>query len=88
MLAAVVIALVVGMARVPATFERALGRRLGRRGRWLATVPAIVAEAVHGALELARQPDPAIIGAFAWWGLDAAAMWACVRAFGGTIGAP
>jgi uncharacterized membrane protein YbhN (UPF0104 family) len=87
-IAFIVIALGLGMARVPATVERALQRRLGRPGRWLGAFPSVVAAGVRGAFELVRSRDPALLGAVAWWVFDVAAMWACVRAFGGSVGAP
>jgi uncharacterized membrane protein YbhN (UPF0104 family) len=86
-IAVIVIALGLAMARVPATFERALQRRLGRPGRWLGAFPSVVAAGVRGAGELMRSRDPALLGALAWWAFDVAAMWACVHAFGGSVGA-
>jgi uncharacterized protein (TIRG00374 family) len=37
--------------------------------------------------KLMRCRDPALLGALAWWAFDVAAIWACVRAFGGSVGA-
>jgi uncharacterized membrane protein YbhN (UPF0104 family) len=85
---AVVIALALGVALVPATFERRLRQRLGGRGARVAAVPAVVAAGVRGALELARRRDRALGAALAWWAFDVAAMWACVHAFGATVSPP
>ena len=85
---AIVIALALGMACVPTTFEHTLEHRLGRPGRWLGAFPSVVAQGVRGAIELLRGRDPALMGALAWWALDVAATFAGMRAFGGSIGAP
>ena len=88
LIAGVIIAAALGMARVPASFERALEHRFGRPGHWLAAFPASVAAGVRGAIGLLRGRDPALAGALLWWVFDVAAMWACIRAFGGTVSPP
>ncbi|MEA2222833.1 MAG: putative heme transporter [Solirubrobacteraceae bacterium] len=75
------------MALVPDSFERALRRRLGRFGA-VGAAPGIVAAGARGALVLARRRERGLAGALAWWMFDVAALWACVRAFGGSVGPP
>lgn len=86
--AAAVIAAALATSLVPGDVERTLQRRFGRRGARLAAFPAVVAAGVRGALSLVRQREPALAGAVAWWILDVAALAACVRAFGGSMGLP
>jgi uncharacterized membrane protein YbhN (UPF0104 family) len=83
-----VIGLALVMALVPATFERELRRRFGRRAGTVGALPAVVAAGVRGAIELVRRRDRALLGALAWWALDVGALWACVHAFGGSVGVP
>jgi len=49
----------------------------------LVAVPAAVGDAVRGALGHLRRPDPRLLGALVWWGLDAAVLWLLLEAFGG-----
>jgi uncharacterized protein (TIRG00374 family) len=37
---------------------------------------------------LLRRRELALVGALAWWAFDVVALWACVRAFGGSVGPP
>jgi hypothetical protein len=37
---------------------------------------------VRDGLTLLRRPDPRLLGALAWWGFDAAVLWAMLHAFG------
>jgi uncharacterized membrane protein YbhN (UPF0104 family) len=83
--AALIISVALAVARVPATAERALRRRLGPRGSGLAAVPSVLAAGVRGAGALARRREPALLGGVAWWVFDIAAFWACLRAFGGSV---
>jgi uncharacterized membrane protein YbhN (UPF0104 family) len=85
---ATIIGLAGAMALVPGSFERALRRRLGRRFGAVGAVPGIVAAGARGALVLARRRERGLAGALAWWVFDVAALWACVRAFGGSVGPP
>jgi uncharacterized membrane protein YbhN (UPF0104 family) len=82
-----IIGLAGAMALVPGSFERALRRRLGRFGA-VGAVPGIVAAGARGALVLAQRRERGLAGALAWWVFDVAALWACVRAFGGSVGLP
>jgi uncharacterized membrane protein YbhN (UPF0104 family) len=81
-----VLALGCVVARVPSTFERWLGRRFGHRAATVGALPAVLAAGVRGTVELVRTRDRALGGALAWWAFDIAALWASVRAFGGTSG--
>jgi len=83
---ATVIGLALAMALVPATFERELRRRFGPRGGSIGAVPAVVAAGVRGAIELVARRDRALTGALMWWAFDIAALWACLRAFGSSVG--
>jgi hypothetical protein len=84
LLGAAVIALALGVARVPARFEAWLGQRFGRRAAAVGALPAVLAAGVRGAVGLVRARDPSLCGALAWWAFDIAALWACLRAFGGS----
>jgi uncharacterized membrane protein YbhN (UPF0104 family) len=85
---ATVIGLALAMALVPATFERGLRRHFGRRAGAIGALPAVIAAGVRGAAELVARRDRALNGALVWWALDIAALWACLRAFGSSVGAP
>jgi uncharacterized membrane protein YbhN (UPF0104 family) len=86
LLGAAIIGLAGAMALVPGSFERALRRRLGHRFSAVGAVPGVVAAGARGALVLARRRERGLAGALAWWVFDVAALWACVRAFGGSVG--
>jgi uncharacterized membrane protein YbhN (UPF0104 family) len=88
LIGATLIALALATARVPATFERELGRRFGRRVAKAGALPAIVAAGVDGAIALLRRRERALAGAVVWWAFDVAALWACLRAFGGSVAIP
>jgi uncharacterized protein (TIRG00374 family) len=85
---AVVIALFLAMALVPADLERLVARwtRGAHRGRklarWLAALPATAATGVRTAIELLRSRDPFLFGAIGWWAFDIGVLWACFHAFG------
>jgi uncharacterized protein (TIRG00374 family) len=85
LVAAGIIAVALAVARVPASAERVLRRRLGRRASGLAAVPSVLAAGMRGAGALARRRERALLGGVAWWVFDIAALWACMRAFGGTL---
>jgi uncharacterized membrane protein YbhN (UPF0104 family) len=88
LIGAVLIGLAFATTRLPATFERELGRRLGRHVAKIGALPAIVAAGVDGASVLVRRRERALAGAFVWWAFDVAALWACLRAFGGAVALP
>lgn len=85
---AAVIALALAVARVPVTFERWLARRMGRRAAAMAALPAVLATGVRDVLVLVRRRELALCGAVAWWAFDIAALWATLRAFGGSAPVP
>jgi lysylphosphatidylglycerol synthase-like protein len=44
--------------------------------------PAALGTGVRDALALVRSGDPRLLGAIAWWGFDAAVLWAMLHALG------
>ncbi|HEX4187090.1 MAG TPA: lysylphosphatidylglycerol synthase domain-containing protein [Solirubrobacteraceae bacterium] len=71
----------------------ASGRRLSRvaTGERLSRVAAgvrLLGECVRQATELVRLRDPRLAGAIAYWGFDAAVVWATLRAFGSAPAIP
>jgi uncharacterized protein (TIRG00374 family) len=84
------IALLIGLAvaLVPTDLQRRLGglsRRHGRIGRLaarLANVPASASAGMRDAMDHVRSRDPALLGAFAFWGFQILVLWAAFRAFG------
>jgi uncharacterized protein (TIRG00374 family) len=87
---AAVIVIALGMAFLPADFERRLARwgagthqHVARVARALATVPASVASGVRTAIKLIRERHWGVLGAVVWWGFDIATLWASFHAFGG-----
>src|SRR4051812_9244264 len=61
----------------------AAGRsRLGRVRAAIGDTPAALGTAVRDAIALVRSGDPRLLGAFAWWGFDAAVLWAMLHALG------
>ena len=85
---AILIALALATALLPRDFDlrtKAAVTRFGRLGSLvagLASAAALIASGVRGAIVLLRARDPALIGAFAWWGFDISVLWACFHAFG------
>jgi|tagenome__1003787_1003787.scaffolds.fasta_scaffold20839460_2 uncharacterized protein (TIRG00374 family) len=85
-----VIALGIGLtiALVPTDLQRRLdgwGRRNGRFGRLaakLANAPASASAGMRDAIDHVRSGDPALLGAFAFWGFQILVLWAAFRAFG------
>ena len=63
------------------TFARRQGR-MGRIAQRLATLPATASAGVRDALAHLRSPDPALLGALAYWGFQIAVLWVSFRAFG------
>jgi uncharacterized protein (TIRG00374 family) len=85
-----VIALAIGLsiALVPTDLQRRLGgleRRGGRVARLaqkLAHVPASASAGMRDALAHVRSRDPALFGAFLFWGFQILVLWAAFKAFG------
>jgi uncharacterized membrane protein YbhN (UPF0104 family) len=86
--ALVLLALAGAVTLLPGDVERRLGRWAsgsGRLAHWLAraaTVPALAASGIRGAIALIRAREPGLLGAVAWWGFDIAVLWAMFHAFG------
>ena len=84
----VVIALALGLSRVPPDLQRRLegfarrGGRLARIAQRLANAPAAFSAGMREALCHVRERDPALLGAVAYWGFNVAVLWACFHAFG------
>jgi uncharacterized protein (TIRG00374 family) len=85
-----VIALAIGLsiALVPTDLERRLagwarsGGRAARIAQQLANLPASASAGMRDALEHVRTRDPALTGAFLFWGFQILVLWASFRAFG------
>jgi len=83
-----VIALTLSLRALPANLERSIGgtARSSRRGRKLlarlAAAPAALRDGTAIAFDLIRGRHIGVLGAVAYWGLDIAALWACMHAFG------
>ncbi len=56
--------------------------RAARMGNALRATPDVLGGAVRDALSLVRGADPRLFGALAWWGFDAAVLWAMLHALG------
>src|SRR3954469_2809794 len=56
--------------------------RLAAVRRALSDTPEAIGEGARDALALVRSLDPRLLGAIAWWGFDAAVLWAMLNAFG------
>jgi uncharacterized membrane protein YbhN (UPF0104 family) len=56
--------------------------RLARVRGIVRDTPEAIGLAVRDALTLVRSLDPRLLGALAWWGFDAAVLWAMLHAFG------
>jgi uncharacterized protein (TIRG00374 family) len=75
------------IALVPTDLQRRLDG-LGRRGRFgrvlakLANAPASASAGMRDAIAHVRSGDPALLGAFAFWGFQILVLWASFRAFG------
>jgi uncharacterized protein (TIRG00374 family) len=87
-LAAIGLAIGLAIALVPTDLHRRLegfGRRNGRLGRLaakLANAPAAASAGMRDAIAHVRSGDPALLGAFAFWGFQILVLWAAFRAFG------
>ncbi|MCL6440469.1 MAG: flippase-like domain-containing protein [Thermoleophilum sp.] len=81
------------VALIPEDIDRRLAAlasrpRTARIARRLASVPATVAEGVRAAIEFAREPRRgalALGGAAGFWAANIAVLWACFRAYGGSV---
>lgn len=86
--ALIVVALALGLSRVPPDLQRRLegfarrGGRLARIAQALANAPAAFSAGMREALAHVRERDPALLGAVAYWGCQVAVLWACFHAFG------
>ena len=86
--ALIVIALALGLSRVPPDLQRRLegfarrGGRLARIAQRLANAPAAFSAGMREAMCHLRERDPALLGAVAYWGFNIAVLWACFHAFG------
>jgi len=84
----VVIALGLGLSRVPPDLQRRLegfarrGGRLARIAQRLANAPAAFSAGMREAMCHVRERDPALLGAIAYWAFNIAVLWACFHAFG------
>jgi uncharacterized membrane protein YbhN (UPF0104 family) len=84
------IALAVGLsiALVPTDLQRRLGGwagsggRLARVAQKLAHLPASASAGMRDALAHLRSRDPALLGAFLFWGFQILVLWAAFKAFG------
>jgi uncharacterized protein (TIRG00374 family) len=84
------IALLIGstIALIPTDLQRRLdgwGKRNGRFGRLaarLANAPAAASAGMRDAIAHVRSGDPALLGAFAFWGFQILVLWAAFSAFG------
>jgi uncharacterized protein (TIRG00374 family) len=87
-LALIALGIGLAIALVPTDLERRLGglsRRHGRVARVaakLANVPASASAGMRDAIDHVRSRDPALLGAFAFWGFQILVLWAVFRAFG------
>jgi uncharacterized protein (TIRG00374 family) len=83
-----VIALALGLSRVPPDLQRRLegfarrGGRMARVAQRLSNAPAAFSAGMREALDHVRERDPALLGAIAYWGFNIAVLWACFHAFG------
>jgi uncharacterized membrane protein YbhN (UPF0104 family) len=66
----------------PAAQAPAGASRIVRARTALRNVPGALGTGVRDALELVRSADVRLLGAIAWWGFDAAVLWAMLHAFG------
>ncbi|MEA2143841.1 MAG: putative heme transporter [Solirubrobacteraceae bacterium] len=86
--ALIVIALALGLSRVPPDLQRRLegfaqrGGRMARVAQRLANAPAAFSAGMREALCHVREHDPALLGAIAYWGFNIVVLWACFHAFG------
>jgi uncharacterized protein (TIRG00374 family) len=79
------------LALTPTDLQRRLdgfaarGGRFARLAQRAATLPATMSAGVRMALAHARDRDPALLGALAYWGFNVAILWAAFHAFGAHV---
>jgi uncharacterized protein (TIRG00374 family) len=87
-IAALLIIITLLLALTPTDLQRRLdgfaarGGRFARLAQRAATLPAAMSAGVRIALHHARDRDPALLGALAYWGFNVAILWAAFHAFG------
>jgi uncharacterized protein (TIRG00374 family) len=87
-LAAIALAVGLAVALVPTDLQRRLdgwsrrNERFGRLAAKLANAPASASAGMRDAIAHVRSRDPALLGAFAFWGFQILVLWAAFRAFG------
>jgi uncharacterized protein (TIRG00374 family) len=86
--AGIALLIAAAIALVPTDLQRRLGgfgRRNGRLGRLVAkaaNAPAAASAGMRDAIEHVRSRDPALLGAFLFWGFQLLVLWAAFKAFG------
>ena len=83
----VIVAGLAGARALPALSRRVTPRirRQRRVPKWVAPVAAsaeLLSAGVRDAVDLVRNRDTAVLGAFGWWAFDIGVLWACFEAFG------
>jgi uncharacterized protein (TIRG00374 family) len=79
------------LALTPTDLQRRLdgfaarGGRFARLAQRAATLPATMSAGVRMAIAHARDRDPALLGALAYWGFNVAILWAAFHAFGAHV---
>jgi putative heme transporter len=79
------------LALTPTDLQRRLdgfaarGGRFARLAQGAATLPATMSAGVRMAIAHARDRDPALLGALAYWGFNVAILWAAFHAFGAHV---
>jgi uncharacterized protein (TIRG00374 family) len=87
-LAAIALAVGLAVALVPTDLQRRLdgwshrNSRFGRLAAKLANAPAAASAGMRDAIAHVRSGDPALLGAFLFWGFQILVLWAAFRAFG------
>jgi uncharacterized protein (TIRG00374 family) len=87
-LAAFALAIGLAVALVPTDLQRRLkgwshaNSRFGRLAAKLANAPASASAGMRDAIAHVRSGDPALLGAFLFWGFQILVLWAAFRAFG------
>jgi uncharacterized protein (TIRG00374 family) len=90
-IAALLIIVTLLLALTPTDLQRRLdgfaarGGRFARLARRAATLPAAMSAGVRLALQHARDRDPALLGALAYWGFNVMILWAAFHAFGAHV---
>jgi uncharacterized membrane protein YbhN (UPF0104 family) len=66
----------------PAVADASASSRLARVRTAVGDTPAAIGTGVRDAIALVRSGDARLLGAFVWWGFDAAVLWAMLHALG------